>query len=245
MDKLTRTLGEHIPTDLVFPDLSNKSYNVNDPDSPAKASYDPSRSKKEKSLGLARRASVSISAFTHLPSLATMLRPSNPSSEPSAMAPAVSTDASPRSNISGYRPEPEARSESRAGIRPETTVPPETTAFVQPPPQFLYTVEERGLEYIWDGERTPTSVTRAKSLSHSQPPHSPHRTHSHSLSETRSEAPFIDNLVPFSSNLLAPEGMEQSQEGLAVIRKERRQGWSGEWNRGDMQDVIKKLRSLK
>ncbi|KAK7024761.1 hypothetical protein R3P38DRAFT_1051136 [Favolaschia claudopus] len=32
---------------------------------------------------------------------------------------------------------------------------------------------------------------------------------------------------------------------LAVSRKERRQGWSGEWNQRDMQDVISKLRSLK
>ncbi|KAG5646883.1 hypothetical protein DXG03_001959 [Asterophora parasitica] len=30
-----------------------------------------------------------------------------------------------------------------------------------------------------------------------------------------------------------------------VQRRERRQGWSGEWNQGDMQDVIAKLRNLK
>ncbi|TFK62927.1 hypothetical protein BDN72DRAFT_882391 [Pluteus cervinus] len=35
------------------------------------------------------------------------------------------------------------------------------------------------------------------------------------------------------------------KEGSLVIRKERKQGWSGEWNCEDMQDVIQKLRALK
>ncbi|KAF8652544.1 hypothetical protein AX16_004356 [Volvariella volvacea WC 439] len=37
----------------------------------------------------------------------------------------------------------------------------------------------------------------------------------------------------------------EKKKDAVVTRREKRQGWSGEWNRADMQDVIKKLRNLK
>ncbi|KAJ7167181.1 hypothetical protein C8R43DRAFT_1103773 [Mycena crocata] len=52
----------------------------------------------------------------------------------------------------------------------------------------------------------------------------------------RPETPFadLDPVEPAPNDFLSP-----------VSRKERGQGWSGEWNQRDMQDVIQKLRSLK
>jgi hypothetical protein len=59
---------------------------------------------------------------------------------------------------------------------------------------------------------------------------------------------------PTSPHLAAPfapyiEGSEllssHTPESSALQRKERKEGWSGEWNQGDMQDVIRKLRMLK
>ncbi|KAF4584686.1 hypothetical protein EYR38_001916 [Pleurotus pulmonarius] len=62
-------------------------------------------------------------------------------------------------------------------------------------------------------------------------------------SDMRPSTPFIDALVPMD------EEAETHAPPVKLIRpssrRERRQGWSGEWNRDDMQDVIKKLRNLK
>ncbi|KAF7437500.1 hypothetical protein PC9H_004341 [Pleurotus ostreatus] len=62
-------------------------------------------------------------------------------------------------------------------------------------------------------------------------------------SDMRPSTPFIDALVPMD------EEAETQAPPVKLIRpssrRERRQGWSGEWNRDDMQDVIKKLRNLK
>ncbi|KIK55446.1 hypothetical protein GYMLUDRAFT_840485 [Collybiopsis luxurians FD-317 M1] len=38
---------------------------------------------------------------------------------------------------------------------------------------------------------------------------------------------------------------KSSSPTLTVARRERGQGWSGEWNRGDMQEIIQQLRQLK
>lgn len=71
-------------------------------------------------------------------------------------------------------------------------------------------------------------------------------TNSHAPS-SRPETPFVDSMLPLKPRLLAPRATVQggSDPRDAVVRRERRQGWSGEWNREDMQDVIKTLRSLK
>ncbi|KAK7437684.1 hypothetical protein VKT23_018400 [Stygiomarasmius scandens] len=58
----------------------------------------------------------------------------------------------------------------------------------------------------------------------------------------RPETPFIDTLVPDRTYLTATWSKDQSKP---TERRERKEGWSGEWNREDMQDVIQRLRNLK
>ncbi|KAJ7034451.1 hypothetical protein C8F04DRAFT_573649 [Mycena alexandri] len=94
-------------------------------------------------------------------------------------------------------------------------------------------------------------------------------THTHTKSEhlhARPETPFADYIrpeTPFSDlrpatpfedlarpttpmvDLPADEAEDPAYLNLGVSRKERGQGWSGEWNQNDMQNVIHKLRSLK
>ncbi|KAJ6573236.1 hypothetical protein B0H10DRAFT_2105594 [Mycena sp. CBHHK59/15] len=78
--------------------------------------------------------------------------------------------------------------------------------------------------------------------------HTPSRTygHAHALSVAdpyaRPETPFAD-LDPLESDDYAPVSTQYLSPGIS--RKERGQGWSGEWNQRDMQDVIQKLRNLK
>jgi hypothetical protein len=62
---------------------------------------------------------------------------------------------------------------------------------------------------------------------------------------SRSNTPFVDSAAPLEPEISAHRDSVEKDPRDAVVRKERRQGWSGEWNRGDMQVVIKKLRSLK
>ncbi|KAG6829343.1 hypothetical protein H0H87_011821 [Tephrocybe sp. NHM501043] len=74
------------------------------------------------------------------------------------------------------------------------------------------------------------------------------RSNPHLPLHIRPDTPFQNSGVPLEakSGFLAPPGWTPKAQGRDLIqRKERRQGWSGEWNQGDMQDVIKKLRSLK
>ncbi|KAL0948467.1 hypothetical protein HGRIS_011040 [Hohenbuehelia grisea] len=80
-----------------------------------------------------------------------------------------------------------------------------------------------------------------------------------SATPARPGTPFVDSLVPYhgeeitlgstvtsvSSGIVPLQLSAVDAERAGVSRSERRQGWSGEWNRDDMQDIIRKLRSLK
>ena len=75
-----------------------------------------------------------------------------------------------------------------------------------------------------------------------------------SSSLTRLRTPNSQPTSPLSAAPFAPyiEGSKLLSsptpavaESSAVQRKERKEGWSGEWNQDDMQDVIRKLRMLK
>ncbi|KAF5376206.1 hypothetical protein D9615_008486 [Tricholomella constricta] len=67
----------------------------------------------------------------------------------------------------------------------------------------------------------------------------------------RPDTPFQDYILPreVGAGYLAPPpgtwGPGSGGGKDLVQRKEKRQGWSGEWNREDMRDVIAKLRNLK
>jgi hypothetical protein len=60
-----------------------------------------------------------------------------------------------------------------------------------------------------------------------------------------------DSHIPFApylecAKLLSvPAPVPAVSESSGVQRKERQEGWSGEWNQNDIQDVIRKLRNLK
>ncbi|KAJ7120276.1 hypothetical protein C8R44DRAFT_737103 [Mycena epipterygia] len=62
----------------------------------------------------------------------------------------------------------------------------------------------------------------------------------------RPDTPFIDAIIP-ESQVLVGGGERSHGQGMkpSVVRSEPKEGWMGEWNQNDMQDVINKLRSLK
>ncbi|KAJ7346129.1 hypothetical protein DFH08DRAFT_870577 [Mycena albidolilacea] len=60
----------------------------------------------------------------------------------------------------------------------------------------------------------------------------------------RPDTPFLDTLVAVNSQVVVSPRHTHAREP-SVVRTEAREGWMGEWNQDDMQDVIQKLRSLK
>ncbi|KAJ6538389.1 hypothetical protein B0H10DRAFT_2140955 [Mycena sp. CBHHK59/15] len=94
-------------------------------------------------------------------------------------------------------------------------------------PQFEN--DDLGEEYNMDLARTPTAL---RSLS-------PY---------PRCDTPFaFDEKPPFStaSLVVVPTWKLPADPHAAVVRNEVAQGWSGEWNRANMRDVISALRDLK
>lgn len=81
---------------------------------------------------------------------------------------------------------------------------------------------------------SPSSLTHSKSVSHSM-----------MTAAVRPDSPFVDT-VPIQSYFAGAVGpKEATTSSSTAARRERRQGWSGEWNVNDMRDVIQKLRELK
>ncbi|KAJ7208504.1 hypothetical protein GGX14DRAFT_453853 [Mycena pura] len=84
--------------------------------------------------------------------------------------------------------------------------------------------------------RTPPMVPRTDS--HTLP-----RAHAHtharhdSIPAARPDTPFTDRLIKVN--------WQGARAASACKREESRDGWIGEWNQGNMQDVIRKLRSLR
>lgn len=83
------------------------------------------------------------------------------------------------------------------------------------------------------------------------PRHEHRRSHSPRTKEDRKplwkevsspvERPFLDFTVSVQESFLAPPIIDD----CGVVRKERNQGWSGEWNQPHIRDVIEKLRELR
>jgi len=59
----------------------------------------------------------------------------------------------------------------------------------------------------------------------------------------RPDSPFLDYHAPMHTYFAAALGGKPSLSYADEC--EKRQGWSGEWNIDDIQDVIQKLRELK
>ncbi|KAG6909568.1 hypothetical protein DXG01_016816 [Tephrocybe rancida] len=223
-----------------------------------------SRKEVERAAKLARRASLSTATFlptsplrdgfrdieTHSPR-SPLRRPYNP--EPSTPHDDA-VDRTPR-----QRPESNMLSPlvfSRASMLPGDH---EFTFTVSDEDTDETMSEERDDEdededYASAGSRTPPQHTAKHMYSQSESGHGllsdPTRSHTrsnpHLPLHLRPETPFQDSVVPIAnSGYLTPSGWMKNQGNDMLQRKERRQGWSGEWNQGDMQDVIRKLRNLK
>jgi hypothetical protein len=184
---------------------------------------------------LQRRKDVEKNSSPPRPSslhTSTVIQPSSPTRDsqndkPSVMEPTLEVDVD--SHLS----------------RPESTLlsPMEFTK-----PSFQLTVgDEDGVEDdSSSGSQTPPPRPRYRKQSETVRG----RTSSHTSNSdlhalfSRPDTPFVDSV---ESGLLAPQATVEGQGDPRdpVMRRERRQGWSGEWNRGDMQDVIKTLRTLK
>ncbi|KJA19171.1 hypothetical protein HYPSUDRAFT_69349 [Hypholoma sublateritium FD-334 SS-4] len=75
--------------------------------------------------------------------------------------------------------------------------------------------------------RTPVQSDRMTSGSRSQWP----------------RTPFVHAFEPSVAHLVPPSLADSGRQ--TAKRNERRQGWSGEWNQPDIQDVIERLRNIK
>ncbi|KAJ3850504.1 hypothetical protein EV368DRAFT_84474 [Lentinula lateritia] len=135
------------------------------------------------------------------------------------------------SSQSNRRPLPHIpmnRAPSIATFNPEVISPSKQTT--APGPSRTENLDTRRIE-------SPSiSLTRSKSISHSIMMVAP-----------RPDSPFIDCHVsgPMQSYFATALGTNQSGASSTAGTNERPQGWTGEWNIDDMQDVIQKLRELR
>ncbi|KAF8870729.1 hypothetical protein BD779DRAFT_510767 [Infundibulicybe gibba] len=233
LEKLTRTLGEAVPVELVF---QTGAKNLNRSMSPSQSTPIGGQSTRQKHKGTksVRRASISLSTFTNLSLVTASLLPvhsrnssikSREIAEASSNRPSLSKDATPE------RPRPESTilspmSFSKAIIPP---IPPYPTAQA-----FALIIDDTDLP------RTSTDSSRSRSPQN----HSARQRPDHLTSDVRPDTPFADSIASDDPEL-SPTAPSRLGRHATVVRREKRQGWSGEWNRGDMQDVIQQLRSLR
>ncbi|KAG6890850.1 hypothetical protein C0992_012489 [Termitomyces sp. T32_za158] len=242
MAKLTRTLGENIPPELVFPSIGNvvekhfKSRSLDEVLTPPSATLRPV---------ISRPRLMSSRSRLKIPPV-----PSHP-----APAPVVHVHLPPRQQASQSKPtlaerrrKPRPRSlsvstgtdmliaaaavQARLQAQPAAAAPVvqtevvtvKTRGNVYPKPQYL-TIDERATKDIFDFH-SPLPFQSIQTV----PPQVPVSGHSHTKSASAS------SLLPHTS-ADTPSAFHQSGK-----RKEL--GWSGEWNH-DLQNVVKNLRSLK
>ncbi|KAJ7166860.1 hypothetical protein C8R46DRAFT_1095488, partial [Mycena filopes] len=157
------------------------------------------------------------------------------------------------------------RSPSRAQTAPTTPDGP-VIDIRSPEPGFE---EEEELEGETPVREHPAAARAAHTHSASEalprivPMPLPHATHTHAKSESewgRPETPYARPETPFGDYYPArpatpfEDFADEDDPGdnhngylrpeAGVSRRERGQGWSGEWNQRDMRDVMRKLRSL-
>ncbi|KAJ7103934.1 hypothetical protein C8R44DRAFT_858965 [Mycena epipterygia] len=268
LEKATRILGEGVPLELVFQPRDPLLKSFPDPP-PRQATESPvpvahhthprelfiQRARKGSAGKIVRRASLSLSTLTSkfratapsmhfMPSSHTHTRDSSRESQTSASA---SASASASSSSSDH-------SLSPASPTPITfAFPPQPLAHVIPPVPVL-DIRNRSASASAtlhdDTARTP--VRRSNSHSYSS-----RRSNSHSSSlprvvpmppqdhdadhlPPRAETPFADYTPARSETPFA----DYADTPAPAPQRGGAQGWSGEWNRQDMQDVIHRLRTL-
>lgn len=257
LDKLTRTLGEQIPAELIMNIGVRRPGGTNPPPTPTDDFLPVT---KDTAKALLRRASLSLSTFTRLPA---------PHYDH------VYQEGSNRrkDDVAKGLHEVHAAMAQRRQVRPvvQITAPPRQNSLVRPESTVLSPilfsepdpVSPRRLEMqqskasvediteVGSGSTTflvdlnEDASSSQASFNHSREQTPVHRTveEMNLLYPPRAETPFLDHLVPNESGMSAPTAWFTTKTG--VVRSERRQGWSGQWNQPDMQDVISKLRNLK
>lgn len=205
LHKVSRTLGENIPAELVL----GPGYRP-----PAPPKEQPKRTNNSR-----RRASLSLAAIS----------PFKPSAPPAVNS--RQTPANPSIPLPAYTyPKPPKIEQPVQQIDitvPESVTPPSTGSLPDPEP-------------------SENTLTTAPQISRSRSLRSLRRKSSDDdldRNYTRPQTPFMDTAaaapVDTKTTVWSSDG-----EGF-IVRRERRQGWSGEWNQHNMQDVISKLRNLK
>ncbi|KAF9048194.1 hypothetical protein BDZ89DRAFT_1057768 [Hymenopellis radicata] len=121
--------------------------------------------------------------------------------------------------------------------------PPSPISFGPPSPMML-SHRSSDNEIVVTAVDEPTiTLSPAPTPIRKTPGHTPNPSMSSAflLQPSRPETPFLHSTKTADSDACI-----EVYDGMGkAARKERRQGWSGEWNRDNMQDVIAKLRMLR
>lgn len=214
LEKVARTLGEDIPAELIL--QAPARHSTSTPPAPKELPHLPTQAVEEsrrRKRDKLRRASVSLSSLT------SKLRQTGP--QQSRTSSDEYNDASDKFDPRRYgQPLP----------RPESIMlTPITFAF---PPDPIRVKHDKGkcggIDADDDEAPTPVeSLTRSHSFSHSS--RQQHHSHSHSPSEPFAD-PYLRPETPFMDSILRHDHANVLVQETSVVRKERRQGWSGEWN---------------
>jgi hypothetical protein len=150
-------------------------------------------------------------------------------------------------------PAPEVYIDSRLSQPESTLLSP--IKFSKPPLPLTLCDQDHEDDFS-SGSQTPSSRHRYHHISYAETLSERRRLGSSSSYSSspdllslysRPDTPFTDSAAPLEPEISAHQDSATRRDDTrdVVVRKERRQGWSGEWNREDMQVVIKQLRSLK
>ncbi|KAF8179611.1 hypothetical protein BJ912DRAFT_639799 [Pholiota molesta] len=250
--KLRRTLGEDVPLELLMPppssgpsatrmrDLAsfrpgatpaNMAFNYSQP--PISVAMNPNptpsptlpRTQKRGAFALGmRRKKNMLAAHTSAPRPAAVLEPirvsldKNVSAELSPRAPSPPVILISAHPYSSTIPAPDAVSSS--------------SDYISPSPVLSTYYRARG-----SGPPPSTSQRDLPSDSENRRSHWPRTPFAHAIE--------VEAVVAGPTYLAPPPPFAGGAgNGTTVRRSERRQGWSGEWNQPDMQDVIAKLRNI-
>jgi len=225
--------------ELVFQAGANNLSNLgisSPPPTPIDGQGSPFR--KNKSVKPGRRASVSLSTFTSLSLVTASLLPAHSRSSSIKTREAVT----PKNRHSLTR---DATAPGRT--RPESTLLSPmlfSEAIIPPIPPYPTPQAFALIVDDVDFPRTSTDSSRSRSSQNHSPRQRPDHPHLGAI-HTRPDTPFADSTALIDPALLSPSTPSRMVRHATVVRREKRQGWSGEWNRGDMQDVIQQLRSLR
>ncbi|KAF8920804.1 hypothetical protein CPB85DRAFT_510258 [Mucidula mucida] len=121
--------------------------------------------------------------------------------------------------------------------------PPSPISFGLPSPIMLSHRSSDNEIVVTAVDEPNITLSPAPTLIRNTPGHTPNPSMSSAflLQPSRPETPFLH-----STRTTDSDAFIEVYDGMSkAARKERRQGWSGEWNRDNMQDVIAKLRMLR